>query len=266
MLEIKLLPDSEVEITGEIQADFFESKRRQAVQEISEKVSIDGFRPGKVPEDILIKKVGEQEILEKMATLALQEKYPQIIEEHKIKAIGRPAVTITKIASNNPLGFKVRTFVVPEVDLPDYKKISQEVVQDLEKDKRRFEIIDKIIGETKINVPVILVEAEKHKISEEAKNNLAYLGLKWEDYLLHLKKTEEELLKDWERESIRRIKASLILDKIAETENISVSEEELNAETEKIKEKYSGVDINRLRVYIYDVIRNEKVFNLLELC
>jgi FKBP-type peptidyl-prolyl cis-trans isomerase (trigger factor) len=98
MLEIKLLPGSEVEITGEISADDFEVCREQA----------------------LIENIGGQEILEKMAIIALQKEYPKIIEEHKIRAIGRPLITITKIAVNNPLGFKIRTFVIPEIELPKY--------------------------------------------------------------------------------------------------------------------------------------------------
>ena len=98
MLEIKLLPGSEVEITGEISTDDFEICRDKALIE-----NIDG-----------------QEILEKMAIIALQKEYPKIIEEHKIRAISRPLVTITKIAANNPLGFKIRTFVIPEIELPKY--------------------------------------------------------------------------------------------------------------------------------------------------
>lgn len=83
MLEIKLLPGSEVEITGEISADDFEVCRNQALKDLSEKIKIDGFRPGKAPEKVLIDNVGEQEILEKMAIIALQKEYPKIIVEKK---------------------------------------------------------------------------------------------------------------------------------------------------------------------------------------
>jgi FKBP-type peptidyl-prolyl cis-trans isomerase (trigger factor) len=66
MLEIKLLPNSEVEIIGEISAEIFMSGKKQAVKEFSEKVEIDGFRKGKIPEDIMIKNLGIEVILEKI--------------------------------------------------------------------------------------------------------------------------------------------------------------------------------------------------------
>ena len=98
------------------------SGRNRAVKEISEKAEMDGFRRGKIPEDILIKNLGLGVLLEKMAVIALEKEYPKIIKEYKIKAIGRPEITLTKVAENNPLGFKIKTSVLPEITLPDYKR------------------------------------------------------------------------------------------------------------------------------------------------
>lgn len=212
MLEIKLLPGSEVEIVGEISADDFEISRNQALKELSEKIKIDGFRPGKIPEKILTENIGEQEILEKMAVVVLQKEYPQIIEKHKIKVIGKPQIIITKLARNNPLGFKIKTYVMPEVELPDYKDMP----------------LEKIVEKAKIDIPKILLGAEN----------------------------EDE----------KRVKTELILNEIAEREKIEVSEEELNAEVEKIMSQNKDLDKNRVRVYVYGIIRNEKVLKLLESC
>src|SRR3989339_1946852 len=124
MIEIKLLPNSEVEIIGEISAEIFMSGRSNAIKEFSDNAEMDGFRKGKVPEDIMIKNIGAGAVLEKMAVIALEKEYPKIISEHKIRAIGRPEITLTKLAENNPLGFKIKTSVLPEITLPDYKKIA----------------------------------------------------------------------------------------------------------------------------------------------
>ena len=72
MYEIKLLPNSEVEIIGEISAEIFMSGRNLAIKEFSEKVGINGFRKGKIPEDIMIKNLGMTVVLEKMAVIALE--------------------------------------------------------------------------------------------------------------------------------------------------------------------------------------------------
>ncbi len=126
-MEIKKLEKSQVEITGEVAADIFASYWGKALNSLSKDVKIDGFRPGHVPEDVLIKQVGEPMILDTAAEMALQAEYPKIIVENKIDAIGRPSVSITKLAKGNPLGYKIVVAVIPEITLPDYKKISKEI-------------------------------------------------------------------------------------------------------------------------------------------
>lgn len=265
MIEIKLLPGSEAEIAGEISANDFESHREQVIKKLSQEMKIDGFRPGNVPEKVLIEKIGEPAILEKMAVFTLQKQYPEIIKRHKIKAIGRPEILITKLAKGSPLGFKIKTAVLPEIDLPDYKKIAGDIkIQQ----QGRLEILDKIINEVKAEIPKILIEAEKNKMLGEIRSGIEQTGLKWEDYLSHLKKTEDELLRDWDKDALKRVKYGLALNEIAEREKIEVGEEELNKEAEKILAQYKGVKIDpeRIKIYTYGIIRNEKVFQFLESC
>ena len=123
-----------VEIEGELEAEVFESYLDKALKKLGEQVEIPGFRKGKIPENILLSQIPESKILEEMAELALADQYPKIIEETKIDAlnfIGRPEVAITKLARKNPLGFKIITSTLPEVKLPDYKKIAQKVKKDV---------------------------------------------------------------------------------------------------------------------------------------
>lgn len=248
-LEIKKLPESEVEIAGEIEADVFESFQGEAIKKLSAGIKIDGFRQGNVPEKILIEKVGEGAILETAAEIALQKIYPRILEENKIFAIGRPQITITKIARNNPLGFKIKTAVMPEIQLPDYKKIASNIGKIKEggseeekaraQGERRIEILEKIAEAAKIDIPKIILEAEKK--SGDEKN------------------------------AEKRIKFNMVLGEIARLEKLEVPEEELNKETGKIMEHYknsgpagSGIDENRVKDYAYGILMNEKVFQFLE--
>jgi len=127
-INIKKLPKSEIEIEGELDAPLFEAYFPKALKRIGETVELDGFRPGKVPENILLSKVPEIKILEEMASLALNEHYPKILQEEKIDAISHPEISITKLARNNPLGFKIKTAVLPEIKLPDYKKTAKDIL------------------------------------------------------------------------------------------------------------------------------------------
>jgi trigger factor len=122
----KKLDGSRVEITASLPANIFDSYRIQALKNLNESVTIDGFRKGKVPENILVQKVGEKTILEEMAELAISKAYPEILINEKVDAIGRPEVHITKLAMSNPLEFTITTAVVPTLELPDFKNLAKE--------------------------------------------------------------------------------------------------------------------------------------------
>lgn len=149
-LKIEKQKASTVLITGELPWEDFKQYRQKALKKLSELVSVDGFRKGHIPEDILIKKVGEVSILEEMASMAFQVIYPKIIIENKISAIGRPSIQITKLASENPLGFSITTAVLPEVKLPDYKKIAKNANASLTKEDVTEEEVQKTIDEIRM--------------------------------------------------------------------------------------------------------------------
>lgn len=129
---------SQVKITGEIPEAEVQKHRAAALKKLGEKVVMDGFRPGHVPESVLVSKVGELNVLTEMAERALASAYPAILAEHKIDAIGYPKVEITKIAAGNPLGFSITVAVMPEINLADYKSISK----DLNKTKSEVLVTD----------------------------------------------------------------------------------------------------------------------------
>jgi FKBP-type peptidyl-prolyl cis-trans isomerase (trigger factor) len=125
-IKINKLPASSVEIEGGIDWADFEKNRPEAVKNLGANFEMPGFRKGHIPENILLKNIPDIKILEEMTELALPKIYLKIIEEHKIDAIGRPEISITKLAPGNPLEFKIKTAVLPEVKLPDYKTIAKE--------------------------------------------------------------------------------------------------------------------------------------------
>src|SRR3989344_5652763 len=133
----KKLPKSEIEIEGELESDLFENYFTKALKKLGENLELDGFRKGKIPESVLLSNIPEIHILEEMANLALSEHYPKIVESEKLDVISRPEISITKLARKNPLGFKIKTVVLPEIKLPDYKNIAKKIISsitDAEKD------------------------------------------------------------------------------------------------------------------------------------
>ena len=152
-----------VTITGEIAWADFASFEEKAVKELSDKVEIDGFRKGHIPHDILIKKIGDMALLEEMASYAFMEAYPAALAEHTIDAIGRPEITITKIARGEALGFTITTAVMPRITLKDYKKIAADVMSKQEK----TEVTDQEIEEALLQLRKMRKQSELAQNTED---------------------------------------------------------------------------------------------------
>lgn len=118
---------SQVKIEGEIPFSEVVKERAAAIKDLGSQVEIDGFRKGHVPEAMLVKHLGEMNILAEMAERTIHHMYGHIIDEHDIDAIGYPKIEITKIAPENPLGVRIVVAVMPTVTLPDIKKLAKEV-------------------------------------------------------------------------------------------------------------------------------------------
>lgn len=148
-IKIKGLGKSQIEIEIEIPWKEVEKYRKLVISDFSEKINIPGFRKGRVPEDILVKKIGQVELLNEMTERTMQEIYPKIILENNINAIGRPSISITKLAENNPFCFKAVTTIIPKIELPDYKEKTKKIMSKKEEDPT---VTDKEIDEAILGI------------------------------------------------------------------------------------------------------------------
>ncbi|MEZ4194830.1 MAG: trigger factor [Candidatus Paceibacterota bacterium] len=138
---------SQVKIVGEIPFTELQNERKGAIKALGANVELDGFRKGNVPENILVKRIGEMAILGEMAERAISHMYPHIIEAHDIDPIGHPKIEITKLAPENPLGISLTVATMPEVTLPDYKKLASSINKDKESKEVTEEEVEKQISE-----------------------------------------------------------------------------------------------------------------------
>ena len=204
-ITIKKLPKSEVEIEGEIDTNIFEGYFSKALKKIGENVEIDGFRKGKVPENILISNIPESRILEEMAEMALMDNYPKIIEDEKIDAISRPEIGITKLARNNPLGFKIKTAVMPEMELPEYKKIAKETTAGITEKEKDTTVTEEEMENTIMDIRKS--RAPKIHMAEGAKEHVHVEGEEHDHEHIEEKKEEvkEEELPEFNDEFVKAL-------------------------------------------------------------
>jgi trigger factor len=109
----------EVELSAEEMKPFLE----KATALLAQEVKIDGFRPEKVPFDVLKQHVGEMTIYEKAAELAVEKTYPKIVKDEHLETLGSPEISILKLAPGNPLVYTATVALVPKIKLGDYHKI-----------------------------------------------------------------------------------------------------------------------------------------------
>jgi len=335
----KNLDSGDLEMEIEISVDSLKKHREGAVKDISLVTEIPGFRKGSAPEKMIVEKVGEMAVLEKTAYRAINDILPFIIIDEKINALTQPSISITKIAIDSPLEMKATFTLMPEVKLPDYKKIAKEVdakkdveVDDKEVDdyienirkskavapekkegenseeksepilpelndefvqsvspfktvdelkeglkknikedkeqkesqRRRLEIMEKIIDGSDIKVPQILIDQELNRMLGEFKSRIESMKMNFEEYLTHLKKTEDELKAEWIEDAKKRTKMNLILPKIGAEENLKADEKEVEKEVAHLVEHHPDIDKEHAKVYVTNVLSNEEVFKFLE--
>lgn len=140
----KDLGNSQVQFTGVLPYEEFIQHEEAALLRLAKTLEVDGFRKGTVPPTIARNHIQDLVLLEAMAEEALMKAYGDIIANHAPNAIGRPDIRITKIARDNPLEFTVEVTLLPEVALPDYKKIAKEN----NKDKKEVSVTDEEVAKS----------------------------------------------------------------------------------------------------------------------
>lgn len=135
-IEIIKLPKSEIELKIEVPIEEWQEFLDEAAKELSRDLKIEGFRPGHAPLKLVEEKIGMAKILEEAAQHCAKKCYVRAILDNNIEAIGRPEISVTKVAKDNPFEFKARVAVMPEVELTDYLKIAKK-----KKPKNKEEII-----------------------------------------------------------------------------------------------------------------------------
>jgi trigger factor len=134
-VKIKDLEKSQKQIEVEISKEEFDGFIEKAYKKAGANMEMKGFRKGNVPRDIIEKHIGKEGILVEAGDLAVQETYKRIVLENKLEPITPPEVKIKKIAVGSSMIFEAVFSVLPEVGLPDYRKIAKKLFAN-RKDKK----------------------------------------------------------------------------------------------------------------------------------
>ncbi len=142
--DIKDLPKSQKEIKVTIEASELKPFMKRAAIELSQKVKIEGFRPGKASYDIVAKRVGEMAILEEALPRLVQKHMVEIIKKENLETVGEPSINVEKAAPGNDVIFTAKVSLLPSIKkMADYAGIKIEGKDVSVKD----EDVEKVISE-----------------------------------------------------------------------------------------------------------------------
>ena len=131
-------------------------------------------------------------------------------------------------------------------------------------EKKRTSILERLVRETKTSLPDALISDELERMKLQTKADVERFGSKWEDYLTHLKKTEEDLKNEWKDIAYKRVMSQLLINEIAKKEKIETSKEEIDVEALKIMTQMPEANENNVRGYVQQILINEKVMKMLD--
>lgn len=139
---------------------------KKALNKLSRKVKIDGFRQGKAPIAVVKARIGKGKILEEATDMILQANFAKALEEAKVEPIAQPALSVDKI-DEEELQVKILVPVEPEVELGEYKG--------LEIKKTRVTVTKKEIEEQLANYQSQFAELSVKEGGKVAKGDTAVI-------------------------------------------------------------------------------------------
>ena len=131
------------------------------------------------------------------------------------------------------------------------KKNLEEKKENEAKRTKEDEAVQKIIDKSKMDIPEAMIDTHCVTMIEEFAQRIAQSGLSMDQYLQFSGLTVDGLKEQVRPEALSRIQASLVLEQIAKDENIEVSDDDVNAEIEKMAASY-GMEADKLKEYMGD--------------
>ena len=408
----------EVEIPYEEITPFME----KTAKKINDTLKVDGFRSGSIPFDIVKKQVGEMNLLQYSMEDIIDKSLHEVLIKEGLKLFITPKIDVDKLAPNNPIVYKVTIYLLPEITLNAWEKISikedkpkitakdidaslKVVLESMVKDKKidrkskegdkiildfdvfidkvliengsaknyelitgtnsmipgfeenviglktgeektfnldfpknyphkpiagktaefkvkiinvlerifpevnnelakqlKFKTVDELKNAIKTNlekekekeieiktaneifeallkkakfdlIHEVFIDQELKKMLAELKHNIEQQGGKYDDYLIHIKKTEEDLNKEMKGDAEKRFQTSLIIKEISEKNKITIEEKDIETEITNYfarfgqpnKEEQEKLEKNKkFKNYIEQTLLNKKVIEFIK--
>lgn len=238
--------DGTVQLTITIPYVHVQKAREEALRHLIEGIEIPGFRKGKAPQDVALKHIEQQQLLNHTLQHLLPQSWAQAAEEHKLEPVLAPRFELISINEGEDWSVRAITCELPKVKLGDYKKKilgmaragdiwtpakgdpkKQGSGKNLTREEKEQKIIQALLEIADTDVPRLLVEEEvNHKLSRLLEQ-VQRLGITIERYVASTGKTIEQIKEEYAQQAQNSIKLELVLNKLAEEEKVEIEDKEI---------------------------------------
>ena len=212
------------------------------------------------------------------------------IDEEKDINVKFPDEYFSKDLAGKDATFKVKVHEIKKKELPKLddefaKDVSEfDTLKELKEDiknkqqkqneeKAKYETQDAVIKalceNVKVDIPSGMVEMEIDNMIKDIEQRLSYQGLKLEQYLQMMGKTNEDMRKEYEPQAIEGIKSRLALEAVIKAEKIEATDKEIDEKMKEMAKNYGKEDDKEflknenVRNYIKQGIESEKAIDFL---
>lgn len=211
------------------------------------------------------------------------------IGEEKDINVTFPEEYFSKDLAGKEATFKVKVNEIKKKELPELddefakdvsefdtlEELKNSIKEKLEKDnsqKQKYETEDEVIKavceNVEVDIPSGMIESEIDNMMKDIETRLSYQGLKLDQYLSLVNKTEEDMRKEYEPQAQEAVKSRLMLEAVIKAENIEVGEEEIEAKLKEMAKNYGKpedefLNNENVKNYIKQGIASEKALAFL---
>ena len=158
-LQVEKLEHNMAKLTIEVSAEDVEKALQASYLKQRGKISLPGFRKGKVPRQMIEKMYGPEVFYDEAANHMISEAYGKAYDECELEIVSQPQVEITQLEKGKPFIFTAEIAVKPEVTLGEYKglkvdkvstrvtqkEVDEEIDRERERNARTVEVTDRAV-------------------------------------------------------------------------------------------------------------------------
>jgi len=268
---IKREEDGTIMLTVTIPTSEIKKTEVVIIDEYVKNAELPGFRKGKAPKKVVEKNLDKEKIKEEILRKLLPQYYITAVTENKINPIMNPKIHVHKLEDDKDWEFEATTCEAPEVDLNGYKESVKKItakakiiIPGKEQTQVNFDdVVKELLDSVKIKIPKIILEQEVDRLLAQTLEEIKKLGLSLEQYLGSTGKTAADLRAEYEKKAEGDVKLEFALQKIAQTEKITVEEKEIDEAINQAKTDAEKQNLMSNRYLLASILRQQKTLDFL---